>query len=149
MADAGALCHVLSEDLHEEISTHVTGPAIAAAVWGQMETELREADGTERRVASVAFGRGFDAYFIVYADGSWCHAGAPKALETKITATGARCDLACVSLGPAGEWFVRTKSGGCWWGGQRPEHRVAVDRVKAGVRFLDFGAEGTYVCRYS
>ena len=114
-----------------------------------MDAELREADGTERRVASVAFGRGFDAYFIVYADGSWCHAGAPKALETKITATGARCDLACVSLGPADEWFVRTKSGGCWWGGQRPEHRVAVDRVKAGVRFLDFGAEGTYVCRYS
>ena len=44
MADVGALCHVLSEDLHEEISTHVTGPAIAAAVWEQMETELREAD---------------------------------------------------------------------------------------------------------
>ena len=114
-----------------------------------MDVELREADGTERRVASVAFGRGFDAYFIVYADGSWCHAGAPKALEAKITATGARCDLACVSLGPSGEWFVRTKNGGCWWGGQRPEHRAAVDRVKTGVRFLDFGAEGTYVCRYS
>ena len=75
-------------------------------------------------VRSVAFGEGFDSYFLVFNDGWWDHDGdIPHGLRRVMDSRSWRADLTCVSLGPGGEWFLRAENG-------RFESPAAVERKR-------------------
>lgn len=100
---------------------------------------------------SVAFGTQYDTFCIVLHDGT-CKThgrGIPGDLEVQLQAQPQR--LACVNLGPAGEWFLRTQEGRVGWGGGSEEMDEAIQELLDGghyVNFLDFGENGSYFVSY-
>ena len=107
---------------------------------------------TDKQVATVAFGEEWDSYFVVFADGGWAYNNVPDGLDDLIERRQRRGDLVCVSLGPAGEWFLRARNGRTWWGGLQTKSRAYVERInqhKDSLTFLDFGGGSTMFLRYN
>ena len=106
--------------------------------------------------ASVAFGGSYDTFLIVYHDGTWKHSGkgVPAGLEGELRRQrDAGRPLSCVSLGPAGEWFLRSAAGDgqVRWGGAGSELDGALRRLIAAGRavyFVDFGENSSYFVSY-
>jgi hypothetical protein len=104
---------------------------------------------TCKRIVSVAFGQQNSAYFIVYEDGSWDSGGQgiPSGLMMKLKERKKLQDLACVTLGPNGEWFLKAKNGRMWWGGVSAElddaYNAAIARKKK-LKFVCFGEDCSY-----
>lgn len=101
----------------------------------------------------IAFGPAQDAYFIVYHDGSWEFHGRsiPQELVEKLKERKERPDLVCVTLGPKGEWFLRTENGRLWWGGIGDELDELIQSLLESDRFLnflDFGDDHSYFVSY-
>mmetsp|Transcript_17579 Transcript_17579/g.26640 ORF Transcript_17579/g.26640 Transcript_17579/m.26640 type:complete len:391 (-) Transcript_17579:66-1238(-) len=101
----------------------------------------------------VAFGPSYDTFFIIYHDGSWEYQGRsiPPDLIKKLHDREERPDLVCVTLGPRGEWFLRTENGRLWWGGISDELDELVESLLESDRylnFLDFGDDGSYFLSY-
>jgi hypothetical protein len=67
----------------------------------ERELKLNQTNNLLLRPLSVAFGIPFDAYFIVFEDGSWSFQGKgiPQALKDKLATRQDRPDLVCVNLG--------------------------------------------------
>jgi methyltransferase-like protein len=86
---------------------------------------------------SVAFGSTYDAFCIVYDDGTYKHhgRGIPNAFIERLAASTTTSQavpsmlLSSVTLGPSGEWFIRYQ-----------------DRHT--INFLDFGENGSYFVSY-
>jgi hypothetical protein len=105
---------------------------------------------------SVAFGSHFDGFFVVFSDGSHHQQGRgiPADLEQhleKHASTSERSDLACVNLGPSGEWFVRFQDGHFGFGGVSREMDEAIQELLQDghcLNFLDFGENGSYFVSY-
>lgn len=107
---------------------------------------------------SVAFGGPFEAFFVVFSDGSYKHQGKgiPIALEQKLSMVAAANNnnnnkLACVSLGPSGEWFVRYQDDRVDFGGVHRDVESAMQDLLNNVhelRLLDFGEHGSYLASY-
>lgn len=102
---------------------------------------------------SVAFGSSYDAFFIVYYDGSYKYQGRgiPRDLEEKLLARKERPELACVNMGPSGEWFLRSQCGRVGWGGVSEEMDEAIQALLDDgnfLKFLDFGENGSYFVSY-
>ena len=98
----------------------------------------------------VAFGAGFDSYFVVHHDGSWesSSKGMPEGLSDKLNEID---NLMCVTLGPKGEWFMRTENGRLFWGGIGDELDELIQSLLEQDRylnFLDFGEDGSYFVSY-
>eukprot|EP00392_Amoebophrya_sp_AT5.2_P012977 g13088.t1 len=88
-----------------------------------------------RDIRSLSFGEDWEAWFIVYADGSWKSAGSsvPHLLTTLIgERRGWKEDLEFVSLGPSGSFFLRTGNGGRWWTTTDAKIDEALDKKSAG-----------------
>lgn len=102
-------------------------------------------------IMSVAFGASWDSFCIVFEDGGFCYQGLPHELHQLITSRGSKTDLACVSLGPNGEYFIRANDGKGWWGGMSRGNLRDIKRKQGSgvVKFIDFGDCGTYICRYT
>lgn len=123
--------------------------------------------------ASVAFGGPHEAYLLVLADGTWNASGSggnggghnnsssnhkgqlPADLDAKLVQFRRdQTRLACATLGPAGEWFLRSRDGGrgrVSWGGVSSELDGAVHELLAAdrrINFLDFGENGSYFVSY-
>jgi hypothetical protein len=101
----------------------------------------------------IAFGPAQDAYFVVYHDGSWEYNGRsiPNELIEKLKERKERPDLVCVTLGPKGEWFLRTENGRLWWGGIGDELDELIQSLLESDRFLnflDFGEDHSYFVSY-
>lgn len=102
---------------------------------------------------SIAFGASYDTYFIVYYDGSWEYQGRsiPAELVGKLKDRAERPDLVCVTLGPKGEWFLRTENGRLWWGGigdgldELIQSLLDTDRY---LNFVDFGEGNSHFVSY-
>jgi hypothetical protein len=100
---------------------------------------------------SVAFGGTWEAWFVVFADGSWKFQGKiPSDLSDKLASRKDRGDLVRVTLGPAGEWFVKARNGRMWWGGLTDAADSAIQQllVNHELCFLDFGEDGSYFVSY-
>lgn len=115
-----------------------------------LDREIRKA---RKQPASIAFGSSYDAFFIVYTDGSWVYQGRgiPAELEEKLSGRQDRPDLVCVNLGPAGEWFLRARNGRLWWGGISDEMTESIQALLDDghfLNFLDFGDDGSYFISY-
>jgi hypothetical protein len=101
----------------------------------------------------IAFGPSYDTYFVVFHDGSWEYQGKslPKDLIAKLKERSERPDLVCVTLGPKGEWFLRTENGRLWWGGIGEDLDDLIQSLLESDRylnFLDFGEDGSYFVSY-
>lgn len=99
---------------------------------------------------SVAFGGNYDCYFVVHHDGSWecSNKGIPEALDENLNMVE---NLMCVTLGPKGEWFIRTENGRLFWGGITDELDELVQSLLEQDRylnFMDFGEDGSYFVSY-
>jgi len=117
--------------------------------WVGCEGMSDELKTTTRRVKSVAFGERWDSYFIVYTDGWWSYSGIPDELSQLMKTRNKRSDLECVSLGPDGEYFVSAKNGRAWWGGTSCDNIDAIAKIRDRVKFIDFGDDNTFLCRYT
>lgn len=104
----------------------------------------------EKEIVTVAFGGDWDTYFVVFEDGSWeCNGDIPLGLSDKLHAREERGDLACVSLGPTGEWFLMAQNGRMWWGGLSDELFEELEQISDSLTFMDFGDDGSYIVRYT
>ncbi len=106
--------------------------------------------GTNRTVKTVAFGEDWDTYFVVFADGGWNWGGTiPYALSDLLGRRNKKGDLECVSLGPAGEYYLKAKNGRAWWGGMTTENLATATKHRDRIEFMDFGDDDTFFLRYS
>ena len=103
----------------------------------------------ERAIRSIAFGEHSDSYFIVYENGGYNYCNVPSALDDLMEERGQLGDINCVSLGPDGEYFVEIENGQAWWGGTTEENLERISQVRDRVHFIDFGDDGTFLCRYT
>ena len=101
---------------------------------------------------TVAFGSSYDTYVIVFADGTHKCGGkhAPSELQEHLRNNAT--SWSCVTLGPEGEWFVRSQHDGrVGWGGVSEELDQAIRELLAAdhsLNFLDFGENGSYFISY-
>lgn len=101
-------------------------------------------------VASVAFGRDLDDFFVVRSNGSWeAHGSLPSGLEDLMNDRKDRADLLWVAMGVNGEWCVKAKNGVVWWGGCSEEADEALAEVlcedsENELQYIDFGPDDTY-----
>lgn len=102
-----------------------------------------------RSVASVAFGRGWNSYFVVYADGYWSCSDLPRELAGVIASRGNTDDLKHVNLGPNGEYFLEAHDGSMFWGGCAEEVMGEAESVRGRVVEILFGSNSTCMVRYS
>lgn len=117
--------------------------------WVGCDEMSSELETTSRRVRTIAFGRDWNSYFIVYSDGGWSYKNVPSGLVEFIKSRQDRSTgLECVSLGPAGEYFLRSKDGRACWGGMAHETLASIYKVEDRVKFIDFGDKDAYLCRY-
>jgi len=108
-----------------------------------LSQELRK----HRPLKTIAFGETWNSYFIVYEDGGYSYKGIPYHVNDIIQKN--QCEIECVSLGPKGEYFMKMKNGRVWWGGMSYNAMNKVNRLKDRVKFIDFGENETFVCRYT
>mmetsp|Transcript_19199 Transcript_19199/g.27770 ORF Transcript_19199/g.27770 Transcript_19199/m.27770 type:complete len:330 (+) Transcript_19199:3-992(+) len=112
-------------------------------------------------ISSVAFGKLWDTFFVVFSDGSWEYhgKGLPRGLVRLVVEDRRRLsDLATVTLGPRGEWFVVAKNGRSWWGGLSDDLDNVISDVldeaddedgkERVVDFIDFGEKDSYFLIY-
>ena len=103
-----------------------------------------------RDVASVAFGEDWDTWFIVFTDGYWgCNGHVPSALTDVIKSRNCRADLEFVSLGPNGEYCMVAQNGSRWWRGSSEAFSKDTCGLENRVRRIYFGANSSYVTRYT
>jgi len=100
-------------------------------------------------VSSVAFGSTFDTFVVVFKDGSWEYngKGMPEGLVGILRDRGEKADLSTVTLGPRGEWFLRTRNGKMYWGNASEEFDGLMEDLEDSSRspfFVDFGDYGSY-----
>jgi hypothetical protein len=99
-------------------------------------------------IATVAFGED-GAWFSVYEDGWWDISGSvPEGLIDIINKRKNRADLACVTLGPTGEWFLRAKNSKVWWGGLSDENTDTIRSYKDRITNIIFGNNDNFFLRY-
>ncbi|KAL3817312.1 hypothetical protein ACHAXA_003053 [Cyclostephanos tholiformis] len=105
-------------------------------------------------IASVAFGKELDDYFVVRSDGTWqSHGVMPSGLDKLMRDRRNRADLLWVSLGVCGEWCVKAKNGRVWWGNVSDEADETLADITAEdsereVKYIDFGTSDTYFILY-
>ena len=138
----------------DDDSYYIHGPKALSQIMDDKMTKLRKARGksgvqNDISIASVAFGKGFNDFFIVFKNGSWqCGGELHEELDKLLTDRRDRADLEFVSIGPNNEYFLKAKNGRFWWGGVACEidellfdiaERNAID-----VCYVSFGVDGTY-----
>eukprot|EP00986_Skeletonema_menzelii_P016483 scaffold14775_cov251-Skeletonema_menzelii.AAC.1 len=104
-------------------------------------------------IASVAFGKDFNAFFVVFTDGSWeCDGELHDELDTLLTDRGNRADLVWVSLGPDNQFCLKAKNGRIWWGGVSEEIGDLLfditDGNKSEVDSISFGVDESFFLTY-
>ena len=110
---------------------------------------------------SVAFGTTYDAFCIIYDDGTYKYhgRGMPTDFIERLTTTSNTVNpsllpvqrLSSVTLGPSGEWFVRFQDGQVDYGNISNEMNHAIQELRNDghqVNFLDFGENGSYFISY-
>jgi len=105
---------------------------------------------SNRKIQTVAFGNDWHSFIIIYKDGWFDYCDIPDELQQIICTRGSDiCDIDCVSIGPKGEYYLRTKDGDAWWGGMHNRNKSRINEIGDRVKFIDFADNDTYLCRYT
>ena len=148
-----------------EAEARVSGKAKNASLLSRGRVKKEKHKGRREKevphrhnIASIAFGRQFDDFFLVRNDGSWeCHGDMPHSLDKLLTRRGDRADLEWVSLGPNREWCLKAKNDKFWWGGVCEEVDDHLSRIfnedernkrTRDLKFIDFGVNGAFFLLY-
>jgi hypothetical protein len=109
-------------------------------------------------IASIAFGRRFDDFFLVRTDGSWeCNGDLHRSLDKLLDDRRGRADLEWVALGPNNEWCLKARNERIWWGGVSEEvddhlSRILIEDEENGtvgdLKFIDFGVNDAFFLLY-
>jgi len=99
-----------------------------------------EPTAARRTVKTVAFGVGWDTYFIVYEDGWFKYGGSLPAGLVELAARRGVADLDCVALGSSGQWYMSSKNGKFWLGGVDSATEQAIRKPSGKITLVDFGA---------
>jgi hypothetical protein len=116
--------------------------------WVGPDSLTNELKSTSRSVRSMAFGEEYDTWFVVYHDGSWTGNGDLPYGLSQILRKDGRANLAHVSLGPKGEYYISKQNGRAWWGGMSESNIDLIRRFKDRVTFMDFGGDDNLFVRY-
>ena len=112
-----------------------------------MSKTLKE---SKHEVVSVAFGKKWKSYFVVFEDGSWEYGDEiPKGLQQLLFDRDESEDLTCVTLGPKEEWFLRTRKGTVLWGGLSDQLETRIAPIHDRILFMDFGLSESYIIQYT
>lgn len=98
-------------------------------------------------VSSIAFGNGFEDFFLVRNDGSWeCVGDMPRGLDKLLEDRRFKADLEWVSLGPDNEWCLKAKNGRIWWGGvsEEVDEHLSTIAIEDDLKFIDFGENHSF-----
>jgi hypothetical protein len=116
-----------------------------------MNKHLQSIDDTPR---TVAFGRSWNSFFIVFEDGGYVYQNIPSALRKYIRKHNDYHGpaLTQVSRGPKGEWFVETEDGNRGWGSlsaQCHHHLEQYEQFEhVYVHYLAFGDNDQYFVKW-
>ena len=123
----------------------------------------RELKKLSKPPISVAFGTTYDAFCIVYDDGTYKYhgRGIPTAFTERLNASTSTTNptaavrpiqrLSSMALGPSGEWFVRYQDGQVDYGNVSTEMNHAIQELRRDghtINFLDFGENSSYFVSY-
>lgn len=116
---------------------------------GKGKKKRRGGKSNNLSVASVAFGREIEDFFVVFTDGSWeCDGFLHKGLDKLLDDRGNLADLLWVSLGPDNQWCLKARNGRVWWGGVSDEISEALfditDARETDVKYISFGVDDSY-----
>ena len=105
---------------------------------------------TKKKIKSIAFGVSWNSFAIVYIDGCFHIWNVPHGLDHLIRYRRKnKTDLDCISLGPAGEWYMSAKNQKAWWDGLTTQTMNQIQKYKHQIKFLDFPGNDGYILRYS
>ena len=116
---------------------------------GKGKKKRRGGKSSNLSVASVAFGREIEDFFVVFTDGSWeCDGFLHKGLDKLLDDRGNLADLLWVSLGPDNQWCLKARNGRVWWSGVSDEISEALfditDARETDVKYISFGVDDSY-----
>lgn len=141
----------------DDESYYVRGSTSLTRALNVKMSEKRKVKGKQRAknnlsIASVAFGKDPEAFFVVFSDGSWeCDGELHDELDKLLTDRGNRADLVWVSLGPNNEFCMKAKNGRIWWGGVSEEIGELLFDITDGneqVDYISFGVDGSFFLTY-
>ena len=102
------------------------------------------------KIKSIAFGVSWNSFAIVYIDGRFHLWNVPYGLDHLIRYRRKnKTDVDCISLGPAGEWYMSAKNQKAWWDGLTTPTMNQIQKYKHQIKFLDFPGNDGYILRYS
>lgn len=118
--------------------------------WNNVPKSLTDAINENPTVpVCLAFGRVHNSYCVLWSDGTWSWCNVPAKLENVLGYKGRdKSAPKFVSLGPNGEYFVRLENGKMWWGNFDDESIYDND-MSDRITSIHFGADGTYIARYT
>ena len=112
-----------------------------------VKQKQKKGDVDPMGVSSIAFGKGFEDFFMVRNDGSWeCIGDMPSGLDKLLEDRRFKADLEWVSLGPNNEWCLKAKNGRIWWGGvsEEVDDHFSTIAIEDGLTFIDFGENDSF-----
>ena len=116
--------------------------------WSGPDDMGDELQNTDRKVRSVAFGRRYSSYFIVYEDGGYLYKNMPSGLDDFVeNKNRGRCNLKCVSLGPDDQYYIKTETHSYWSASESTVKKIKKYRDR--LTFIDFGSDDAYLIRYN
>jgi len=106
-------------------------------------------ENNSRAIASVAFGRDWDSYFVVFSDGFWCCNNIPAELAGIIASRSNSDDLQRVNLGPNGECFLMTRDAMSYYGGCAVHTMSSIAQLNHQVVNVVFGGDHACLIRHN
>jgi hypothetical protein len=112
----------------------------------------------QRTPQKVAFGKGFESFFVLFTDGSTVWRDLPTALHCELIANKIshakalpKVGIEEITLGQSGEYFLRFSN--CRWKCCGHSHycQKAIERLRkegCSIRSIAFGANGSWLIRY-
>jgi hypothetical protein len=125
--------------------------------WAGPEGLTKEINESKSSVKCVAFGTSKgnyytsdeEHYFVIFEKGGWAYNSLPASFVTALEENN-KPYLDFVSLGPNGEWYMKTETGQSYWGGGSSEFDNAIRKIKRSrIKRVYWGYAGQYFIRYT
>ena len=119
--------------------------------WVGPDSLSDELHKSERAISTVAFGESYSSWMVVYKDGGWAYEDIPRGLSDSIDrmSSSERSDVEACTLGPDGEYFLKTTTNTLWLGGHHLMDEIRDSKLRTRFTSIVFGEGDTYLLRYT